>query len=123
MLYGAPHVHTTPTPSMLPHATARPGAQGSAVAIARAPAVAESPLAASSPRERQKSHAVMPMVIARAAPNSLVSQGVGPVSTVTRSKKPCTKRLCEACRRAAGHALPDRRRSHASTTPTGRSDA
>src|SRR5206468_892460 len=38
----------------------------------------------------QNIHAVAPMAIASAAPNSVVSQRVGPVSTVTRSKNPCT---------------------------------
>ena len=68
-------------------------------------------------RARQNIHAVAPIVTASAAPNSLVSQRVGPVSTVTRSKNPCTNRLCVACRIAAGHTLPDRRRSHANGTP------
>src|SRR4029079_2966894 len=66
-----------------------------------------------APRARQKSQPVMPSVTASAAPNSLVSHAVGPVFTVTRSKKACTNRLCDACRIAAGHTLPERRRSQA----------
>lgn len=64
-------------------------------------------------RLRQNIHAVIPIATASAAPNSVVSQRVGPVSTVTRSKKPCTYRLCDACQIVAGHTLAVRSRSHA----------
>jgi hypothetical protein len=57
---------------------------------------------------------VTPILIASAAPNSVVSQSVGPaVSTVTRSKKPWTYSLCDACMIAAGHTLRGRSRSQA----------
>ena len=70
-----------------------------------------------APFARQNNHAVMLIVTTSPAPNSVVSQSVGPVSTVTRSKNPCTNRLCEACRIAAGHTLPERSRSHANGNP------
>ena len=70
-------------------------------------------LALTAVRARQNSHAVAQVVIVIATPNSPVNQSVTPVFTVTRSRKPCRYRLCDACISAAGHTLFERRRSHA----------
>lgn len=64
-------------------------------------------------RWRQNSQATRPRATTSAAPNSPVHQAVGPVSTVTGSKKPWTKRLCEAWRMAAGYKLAERNRNQA----------
>ena len=67
-----------------------------------------------SPRRVQKYRADTAVVIAKAAPNSVVYQRVEPVLRIKLSKTPGTKTLWLAWNTAAGQTLSDFSLSHAS---------